>query len=408
MASQDYYAALEVTKEATPEEIRKAYRRLAMKWHPDKNPDNLEEAERKFKEVGEAFQVLSDPNKKREYDMSRTSGGQAYFTPPPMNPNDIFAHFFGGMNPFFDQTNRGFSQHFSNPHIFGSMTPGRGRRVPLPISVVVEATLTDLYLGLEKKITFTRQILCYLCAGTGHKPGAGPTTCGVCQGRGNQIFVSQQGPFVQQIQRSCQSCQGQGVFLRQENVCEGCLGERTIAETKVLEVYLPPGTAFRDVFTFQGEGNTLSMDDPPGDVVVTVIPSAEDKSGWTRKGNDLYCRLQIPLVDALTGFRVWITHVSGCNVCIENPPGCILKPGDVKQIEFAGMPTKDDANVHGDLFVEFDIIFPDKLDPNQLNALAHILGKKETPPSPFTPPFPSGVNGKEEKSEQEGKPHCKY
>ena len=132
---------------------------------------------------------------------------------------------------------------------------------------------------------------------------------------------------------------------------------------KVLEVYLPPGTEHGDVFTFQGEGSTLTLDDPAGDVSVRVISSPEDKSGieieslavqffflddlptnlylgWTRKGSDLYCQVQIPLVDALTGFEMWVSHVSGDSLCIENPPGRVLKPGDVKQIECAGMPTK--------------------------------------------------------------------
>lgn len=278
MNKRDYYEVLGVAKTATADEVKKSYRKIAMQFHPDRNPDN-KEAEEKFKEATEAYEVLSDATKRQRYDQfghSGLHGGQDFhgFS----NVNDIFSHFsdiFGGssiFDDFFGQTSsRGRGRRRSTG------TPGSDLRVTLKV------TLEEIASGVSKKIKIKKHVKCETCNGTGSEGGSSTKTCSVCNGAGEIRSVSRSvfGQFVN-IQ-PCSNCNGEGSVV--DKPCRSCVGDGRKQEEVTIKIDVPAGVADGNYMTLRGQGNSGLRSGPAGDIIVVFQEIAHDY--FKREGDDI-------------------------------------------------------------------------------------------------------------------------
>jgi chaperone protein DnaJ len=349
----EFYDRLGVSPNADVNEIKKAYRKLAVKWHPDKNPGD-KNAEEQFKKITEAYEVLSDPKKRQLYD----EYGQDGLRESGFNPADaasIFEQFFG---PF------GFS--FGGSRRNQRSGPVRGKDVVYPLNL----TLEDLYNGVTKKMKVTRNIICKACNGTGTKDGAAPSKCSTCGGSGMKITVRQSGNFIQQTQTMCPTCQGSGEMIAPSDQCATCKGEKTVQVQKVLEVEVEKGMQQGQKIVFYGESDE-APGTLPGDLIFIIKEKEHDV--FKRAGKDLVMEVDLPLVNALCGFEKVIKHLDGHEIIIKTKEGEIIKPGDIREVPGQGMPIHKTPYEYGSLFIKFNVIFPDKLSSKAIAKLKEHL-----------------------------------
>ncbi|KAI9005392.1 hypothetical protein BC832DRAFT_531361 [Gaertneriomyces semiglobifer] len=361
-----YYDLLEVSPNASESDLKKAYRKLALKYHPDKNPD----AGDKFKDISHAYEVLSDAQKRDVYDKFGEEGlsGDGGMG-GGMSPEDLFSHLFGG----------------------GMFGGGGGRRGPQgprkgkDMAHALKVSLEDLYRGKVSKLALSKQILCAKCDGKGGKEGA-VKSCGGCNGRGVRVVMRQLGPMIQQMQQTCPECNGEGEIIDPKNRCKGCNGKKVTTERKILEVYIDKGMQDGQKITFAGEGDQA----PgliPGDVIIVV--EEKEHPRFKRKGDDLYYEAHIDLLTALAGGQFAIQHLDDRVLLVNILPGEVVKPGDVKVISNEGMPGYKRPFDKGNLYVKFDIIFP---PPNwaaqdRLQLLEQVLPPRQ--------PLPDSAKGRD-------------
>ncbi len=338
MSQLDYYEVLEVTKTATDEEIKKSYRRLAMKYHPDRNPDNPE-AEKKFKEAAEAYDVLRDPERRGRYDRfghAGVHGGGGFGS-----TEDVFAHF---------------SDIFGD--LFGFSTGGRNRAmVGADLRYNLSVTFAQAATGDEITLKIPKRIICPDCEGSGAAPGTSPERCEHCGGSG-QVRRSQ-GFF--QLSTPCPVCRGEGQIIT--NPCARCKGQGIITETKELAVRIPAGVDTGTRLRVRGEGEAGLNGGPPGDLYV-VITVAKDKT-FRRQGQDLIYTQEISIVQAILGYRVDVPALNG-PVTLEIPKG--TQSGTVLQIKGEGMPYVG-REYRGDLLVEVIVRIPTRISEKQEELL---------------------------------------
>jgi len=346
-----YYELLGVQRDASAEEIKKAYRKLALKLHPDKNP-NDPRASDKFKELTAAYEVLSDPQKKEIYDQYGEEGlkGGGFHA---SDAESIFAQFFGGADPF-----DGF---------FG----GGGRRKQRPqkgedIVFQLGVTLTDLYNGKTSKIKITRNAVCSTCAGRGGMRDNSSRPCGGCKGQGVKIVRRQLGPgMIQQLQQVCDECGGKGEVIDEKDRCKTCSGKKTVPIQKVLEIPVDKGSKWGDKIMIYGEGEE-EPGLPAGDVVIVLKEKQSDNAtlaNWQRVNkDDLLLNREITLLEALTGFEIQVVHLDGRVLKMKSPSHAVTKPGDIHVLEDQGMPIKGRPSAHGRLFIKYLVKFPDAKD----------------------------------------------
>lgn len=340
---EKYYKILNVSTNATPEEIKKSYRKLATKYHPDKNPGN-KEAEEKFKEINEAYSVLSDAEKRKNYDMFGKDTQQ-----PQVNPMDIFSKMFGSFGNFesFSGSNGfgffGGSPDFAN---FGSNHSSQ-RRKGDTIRVPLKCELKDLYLGKVFKRKITRDRLCKTCKGSGSTDGK-KDVCTCCKGKGFVVEGVRQGTFIFQSQKICNVCKGKRTIPTSK--CSECKGNGTKPTEKIFEIEVKPGTKQGTSFIFRGESNEAENIEP-GDIVFIVeeIPDPRFK----RINDDLYTKYSITLKEALLGFEN-VIDIFGSNVKFSHPG--VVSPGDKIRVKGKGFG--------GDLIIEIDVKFPLTLSEN--------------------------------------------
>ena len=310
---RDYYEVLGVSKSATDEEIKKAYRKLAKKYHPDANPDNKEEAEKKFKEVNEAYETLSDKQKRQMYDQfgfngpnfSGNQGGGSYYYSSGFDGfgdfgdlGDIFSSFFGGSSR-------------SRSRASNSAVKGNDLRV------VTEITFEESYLGTEKEVTVTRNESCPSCKGTGSAKGTKPETCSVCKGTGTIRQVTQT-PFGQmQTQRTCNNCGGTGKVIN--NPCTECRGKGTVRKVARIKVKLPEGIDDGQTVVLKGEGEAGKNGGPNGDLYIVV--KVKKHKIYSRKAEHVLCEIPITFTTATLGGEVEVPMVDGTKEKYRIPEG---------------------------------------------------------------------------------------
>ncbi|KAM7223705.1 hypothetical protein V8F06_000721 [Rhypophila decipiens] len=340
----DLYALLGVDKSASPNDIKKAYRKLALTHHPDKVPEEIRaESEAKFKAITQAYEILRDEEKRHLYD----THGMAAFDPSRGGPggaevdlNDILAQMFGmGM---------------------GGGMPGGGPRRPRRSpdeDQPYKVTLEELYKGKTVKFAAEKQIICSQCKGTGAKEKVKPNKCDRCKGAGMQEAYRQVGPgLVRKEVVPCDHCEGSGMYYKEKDRCKKCKGKRTIKEKKALELYIPRGSMQGERIVLEGEADQYP-DQTPGDLIFHLQEEPHDK--FTRIGHDLSADLIITLAETLSGFsRVVLKHLDGRGVHIDRPRGKILRPGEVLKVPGEGMPMKR-GEMKGDLYLVVKIEFPE-------------------------------------------------
>ncbi|MCQ8183970.1 molecular chaperone DnaJ [Parvularcula maris] len=351
--AQDYYDLLGVERSADPAAIKSAFRKLAMKYHPDRNPGD-EEAERKFKEIGEAYEVLSDEQKKAAYDRF----GHAAFQNGGMGGA-------GGMGGSFGGGAGAFSDIFED--IFGDFMGGqqsgraRGRNQAqrgADLKYDLSISLEEAFSGIEKEVTIPSSEACDVCEGSGAKPGTKPTTCSTCGGAGR--VRAQQGFFT--VERTCPTCQGQGEIITAP--CDNCGGQGRVRKTRTLQVDVPPGVEDGTRIRLTGEGEAGLRGGPFGDLYLFV--SVEDHDLFERDGPDLYCDAHVPMVTAALGGEIEVPTVEGGRVKIKIPEGS--QTGTKFRLRSSGM-TQLRRKTRGDMYVELRVETPTNLTQHQKELL---------------------------------------
>jgi len=369
MAKADYYQVLGVDKNASPDEIKRAYRRMAIKYHPDKNPGN-KEAEAKFKECAEAYEVLSDPEKRKQYDQYGHEGlrGTGMHDFSRMNVEDIFSMF-------------GFDDFFGS--IFGGAGGGGGRRGgrragPLrgyDLETSVELTLDEVAHGTEKTIEFTRQDRCPECGGSGAAPGSQPTRCPLCGGSGQ---VAKGGGFFQMVS-TCPQCQGTGQVVK--NPCPNCGGSGRVPKKRTVTIRIPAGVHEGQGIRVAGEGEPGRDGGPNGDLYCYV--RIQPHEFLERDGNDLVAVVPISFTQAALGATIDVPTLDGTRQ-LKIPPG--TQYGSLFRIRGQGLPDVRTGRT-GDELIQVTIETPTNLNARQEELLREFAQTENKSVSPKSKSF---------------------
>jgi len=363
LAKRDYYEVLGVDRGATMEALKKAYRRLALQYHPDRNPDDPS-AEDRFKEVSEAYAVLADPEKRRAYDRFGHAGVGA--AGPSQGGPD-----FGDMGSFTDLFNDLFGD------VFGARPGGRRGRGQrgADLRYNLEIDLRDALEGLDAKITIPKMKPCGTCSGSGARPGTGREACARCRGTGQMVF--QQGFF--RISRPCDACAGAGEVIRER--CRDCRGSGRVESQQTITVRVPPGVDDGARLRLQGEGEAGVAGGSPGDLYVVI--SVRPHPLFVRDGPDLLCEVPVQFVQAALGAEVEVPTLDG-KVSIRIPEG--TQSGKVIRLRGKGMPTLTSGS-RGDQLCRIFVEVPTKLTDRQRELLEQFAGESGAEVSPVTKGF---------------------
>ena len=359
---RDYYEVLGVDKTASAEEIKKDYRKKAIQYHPDKNPGD-KEAEEKFKEAAEAYEVLSDPQKRQRYDQFGMAGmqGAGGFSGGGMSMEDIFSHFgdiFGGAG-------------FDLGDLFGGGGGGRNRgtrvRRGSDMRVKVHLTLEEIAAGCEKKIKVRKLVQCKDCNGTGSADGR-TETCPTCKGSGRTIR-QQRGIFgMMQVQTECETCNGEGTVIK--NKCPKCGGQGVVRDEEIITITIPAGVAGGMQLTVPGKGNAAPYGGVNGDLLVLI--EEEEHKDFIRQDSDLIYNLLLDMPTAVLGGQVQIPTLTG-EAKITITPG--TQPGKVLRMRGKGLPQIDQYGRNygtGDLLINVSVYIPEKLSKDERKLIEQL------------------------------------
>ena len=356
---RDYYEVLGLQKGASDDEIKKAFRKMAMKYHPDKNPGD-KEAEEKFKEVNEAYGILSDPDKKKKYDQFGHAG---------VDPNAGFGgggfgggfSGFGGFEDIFDMFGGGFGG-FGGQSQRRNNGPKKGRDIQKAINITFE----EAAFGTKKEIQITKYVKCGTCEGSGCKPGTSKKTCPKCNGTG-QVSLMQRTPFGQfQSVTQCDQCGGTGQI--NETPCEDCRGTGKVKKTVKINVDIPAGVDNESVIPIRGQGEPGTNGGPNGDLYIVL--SVQPHKMFKRSGSDLYLEIPISFDQAALGAEITVPTLEG-KVSYKVPAG--TQPGTTFRLKGKGVKHLRSDRM-GDLYVKVNLEVPTKLDKKQKKAIEE-MGK---------------------------------
>lgn len=347
MSKPDYYETLGVGRDVDDKALKSAFRKLAMQYHPDRNPDD-KPAEAKFKEINEAYEVLRDPQKRAAYNQF----GHAAFE----NGSGGFGGGFGGGHA------GGFSDIFED--IFGEMMGGRGRRSSsgrergADLRYNMEITLEEAYQGKTAEISVPTAMSCETCEGSGSKPGSQPKTCATCGGNGRVRAAS--GFF--SIERTCPQCQGRGEVI--SDPCTTCQGQGRVTKERTLTVNIPAGIEDGVRIRLGGEGEAGARGGPPGDLYIFI--AVKPHQFFQRDGADLFCRIPVSMTTAALGGQFEVGTMDGAKSRVKVPEG--TQTGKQFRLKGKGMPVMR-ANDFGDLYIQVVIETPQKLTRRQRELL---------------------------------------
>jgi len=360
---RDYYEVLGVSKGASDEELKKAYRKLAKQYHPDMNPGD-KGAEAKFKEVNEAYEVLSDKEKRAKYDQF----GHAAFDPTAATSGGGFG--FGGFEDIFSAFTGGFGFGGFNQNRNG---PVQGRDLRYNLTITFE----EAAFGVKKEILVPREENCTTCGGSGAKPGTSPTQCTTCGGSG-QVRMQQNTVFGSfSTVRTCEACNGTGKII-QEN-CPECKGRGRVNKSKRISVNVPAGIDNGQTLNMRGEGEAGLRGGPAGDLLIGI--TVKPHKLFTRQGVDIYLDMDIPMTVAVLGGEIQVPTLKG-SVKYSIPEG--TQPGTTFRLKEQGIPRLN-SGTRGDLFVRTNVSIPKRLTDEQreiVKRLADALGNKVTESKP--------------------------
>ncbi|MFL5599057.1 MAG: molecular chaperone DnaJ [Gemmatimonadaceae bacterium] len=359
----DFYSTLGVARDASDEEIKKAYRKLAMTYHPDRN-NGAKDAEEKFKSITEAYDVLRDPNKRALYDRygeAGLRGGAGGFHHVDLSEAlSIFMRDLGGLGGFGDLFGGG-GGHSSGP------------RTGSDIKIAMPMTLAEVATGVEKKITVRLLEPCDRCDGRGAEPGSSTTTCSTCRGSG-EVRRAQRSFFGQVVSVApCPNCSGEGAVV--SSPCKKCRGEGRVRGEKEIIVRIPAGVSTGQYMTMRGVGNVGPRGGPRGDIL--VVFEVEEDSRFERDGEDLYTEVLVSYAQLALGANVDVPMVTG-SVTLQVPPG--TQSGQVFNLRGRGLP-RINSSTTGDLHVRLQLWTPDTLSDEEA-ALIRRLGEVQQVPAP--------------------------
>ena len=366
MADRDFYEILGVSKSASPEEIKKAYRKMAVKYHPDKNPGDAA-AEDKFKELGQAYEVLSDPDKRAAYDRyghaAFTGGGGGGFGGGGFggfhDPMDLFSQVFGGA------FGGGFEEFFG-----GGRRQRTGKQRGSDLRYDLEISLEEAARGSEKELEIEHQLACTKCGSTGSRSGGGTRPCSSCGGRG--VVARQAGIFIQQS--TCPECRGTGETIA--DPCGECHGEGRLQKPSRIKIRIPAGVDDGTRLRSSGNGDAGVRGGTAGDLYVFLHVKAHDV--FERDGNDLYCRMPLPFSTAALGGELEVPTLDG-RASIRIPAG--TQGGTLFRLRERGMPVLSGGR-KGDLHVEVQVEVPTRLNAEQeqkLRDFSESIGDHNSP-----------------------------
>lgn len=362
MSKRDYYEVLGVSRGCGDDEIKAAFRKLAMQWHPDRNPGDAN-CEHRFKEINEAYDVLKDEQKRAAYDRF----GHAAFDGVGSHAH---AHGFGSD---FAAT---FSDIFDDLFGMGRRGRGTGRERGADLRYNLEITLEEAYTGKTAQIRLPTNVTCETCSGTGAKPGTEPIQCRTCAGAGRIRHA--QGFFT--IERTCPACQGRGSVI--ETPCDNCGGAGRVTRERTLEVNIPAGVEDGTRIRLAGEGEAGMRGGPPGDLYIFL--SLKPHGIFQREGADLYCRVPISMVTAALGGEFEVPTLEGARTVVKVPEG--TQTGKRFRLPNKGMPVLRSKS-RGDMYVQVVVETPQKLSKRQRELLREFEKQSSTDTQPETSGF---------------------
>ncbi len=375
---RDYYEVLGVNKNATDEELKKAYRKLAKKYHPDANPNNRKEAEEKFKELNEAYETLSNPQKRKMYDQFGFNGPQGFGGQGGAGQGGYYSYSTNGFDGF-----DGFSGFGDINDIFGSIFGGFGssrrknRTGPVrgrDINHDIEITFEESFLGARKEFYINRNEKCSTCNGTGAKPGTSPITCPNCHGTGQVTQVQNTILGQMQTTRTCSECHGTGQIIKEP--CTTCRGKGTVRKQAKVTINIPAGIAEGETLILRGEGEPGERGGEKGDMHLTV--HVKRHSIFKRDGNNVLCDIPITMTQATLGAELEIPMVDGEKVKYKIPEG--TQTGTKFNIRNKGFKALN-GNWQGDYIFTVNVQTPKRLTKEQRDLFTQLAKTmNEQPP----------------------------
>ncbi len=373
MAKRDYYEVLGVGRTASEQELKTAFRKSAMECHPDRHP-NDKEAEQRFKDINEAYEVLKDPKKRQAYDQfghAAFEGGRGGAGPGGFGPE-----FASSMSDIFDD-------------LFGEFMGGRrgqrggrgsGRERGADLRYNMEITLAEAYKGKQAQIQVPTSVTCEACTGSGAKPGTKPSQCPTCGGHGK--VRASQGFFT--IERTCPSCQGRGEFI--EDPCGTCQGAGRVTKERTLQVSIPAGVEDGTRIRLAGEGEAGVRGGPAGDLYIFL--SLKPHEFFQRDGADVFCRVPISMTTAALGGTIEVPTLDGTRVKVPVPSG--TETGKQFRLKGKGMPVLR-SKVQGDMYIQVEVETPKNLTKRQRELLEEFERESKAENSPASSGFFSRV-----------------